>query len=538
MGTPPDASAAPAIASTAQGRPGAKNWWAWARLDYPFPGCSAARPCFNGDCVDGNCVCDIGWRGPECSQLDLLPAKRSAPGVPMDGAHPTWGGTAVWEDGRWHLIVGGKYIDGLVESSSGWPRRYWRVEAPPTADIPDPMTRWGRSPPYDATREDGGWGPYNGSYPWTMRDAYGKVPNSGEGGIPDLYEPKKSYLTRYESAGDDPAGPYVEKEIIGTGFRSDMKRHPQTGELLLLTTGFRILRAASVKGPWTDAGRVYDKEANGHGLDPSQWDCDMKDPSFVIHKNGTTVISYRGTRCDATTSGDHTEQMALLKADSWNGTYVRQNKWIFGPGSNNEDSYMWIDDRGTHMIMHSQLRDLGPQLLLPEDGQHHKKKRGGYAFSADGVDHWQLSLYDLWPGEIAWDDGSTTFLLKQQRPSLIFGLDGRPSHLATGVDFVFYPCCDWYLYGSGWTLVQPLVTACPTGEVPDAAGTCAKCQAAASSPSARTAISATTALPVRLNRAATRSKPAWGASRLQIRKSLTTLLRCGQRSRRRSRPSR
>ena len=30
---------------------------------------------------------------------------------------------------------------------------------------------------------------------------------------------------------------------------------------------------------------------------------------------------------------------------------------------------MWIDDRGTHMIMHSQLRDLGPQLLLPEDGQ-------------------------------------------------------------------------------------------------------------------------------------------------------------------------
>ena len=72
MGTPPDASAAPATASTAQGRPGAKNWWAWARLDYPFPGCSAARPCFNGDCVDGNCVCDIGWR-QKGKRLEVLP---------------------------------------------------------------------------------------------------------------------------------------------------------------------------------------------------------------------------------------------------------------------------------------------------------------------------------------------------------------------------------------------------------------------------------------------------------------------------------
>lgn len=50
---------------------------------------------------------------------------------------------------------------------------------------------------------------------------------------------------------------YEEKEIISTGFRADLKRHPQTGELLLLTTGFRVLRANSVKGPWTDNGPAY-----------------------------------------------------------------------------------------------------------------------------------------------------------------------------------------------------------------------------------------------------------------------------------------
>ena len=104
------------------------------------------------------------------------------------------------------------------------------------------------------------------------------------------------------------------------------------------------------------------------------------------------------------------------------------------------------------MIQHSQLTD---------HGIDHKRKRGGYAFSPDGIGNWRLSEWELFPSELRWDDGKFQYLLKQQRPSLIFDEQGRPTHLATGVDFIFDPCCDWYQYGSGFTLVQAITTACP-----------------------------------------------------------------------------
>ena len=44
---------------------------------------------------------------------------------------------------------------------------------------------------------------------------------------------------------------------------------------------------------------------------------------------------------------------------------------------------------------------------------------------------------------------------------------------------MYDPCCDWYIYGSAWTLIQPLVTQCPAGSLPDAAsGACEACVAA------------------------------------------------------------
>merc|ERR1712187_40673 len=106
-------------------------------------------------------------------------------------------------------------------------------------------------------------------------------------------------------------------------------------------------------------------------------------------------------------------------------------------------------------------------------GFHHKKKRGAYLFSADGKDRWSLSDWELFPSEIRWDDNTTQFLLKQQRPSIIFDVTGRPSHLVTGVDFLFDPCCDWYGYGSGWTLVQP-ISPC-AAEEGLSAGSCVEC---------------------------------------------------------------
>ena len=49
---------------------------------------------------------------------------------------------------------------------------------------------------------------------------------------------------------------------------------------------------------------------------------------------------------------------------------------------------------------------------------------------------------------------------------LIFDpVTGRPTHLITGVDFLYDPCCQWYIFGSAWTLIQPLETRCRAGSV-------------------------------------------------------------------------
>lgn len=110
--------------------------------------------------------------------------------------------------------------------------------------------------------------------------------------------------------------------------------------------------------------------------------------------------------------------------------------------------------------------------------ERHRARRGGYGFSVDGLVNWKKSEYEVWPGEIRWDDGSTWPLLKQQRPHLVFADPTKPSqptHLMTGADYIYDPCCTWYIFGSAWTLIQPLVTDCKAGHIMDGSD-CRRCQ--------------------------------------------------------------
>jgi len=505
-------------------QPVAPNFQPLSQLNYDSSQqCDAAdsHHCFgNGDCVCGTCVCRIGWRGPYCSQLDLLPAKRSAPGLPMHSPNPTWGGAAVLEGGQVKFLAGGKRLKATEASF-------------------DPRSHWGRSPAYDEAALASGGDPFGGQDPWgytvdsaknPFTDTSFKVADPAK----EKYE-SNSYLTLYESAGADFGGPYTEKvpKWFKT-FRADLKKSP-SGSLLFLSNaggGFTILESASgqVNGPWTDAlGQAIDAKwagatpqsepdastpmpppvyvfrNNGHcskatsgslagsyvtgtgsairactQAEKDSWSCHLADPSFAVHPNGTAVILFRGTKCDST---DKTERLGLLVSPTgWQGPYSLQPDEILSgvtvQAGGLEDLFMWIDHRGTHVVVHSQATDHTYNNAFPNAGFNHKKKRGAYIFSADGAERWSLSDWELFPSEIRWDDGVTQFLLKQQRPSIMFDHLMQPQYLVTGVDYLYDPCCDWYPFGSAWTLVQPIATACPAGQV-SSGSSCAACPVSA-----------------------------------------------------------
>jgi len=519
----------PTPVPTCPGGP-APNWLEFAVLDYnSTTACDQNDPhhCFgNGDCICGACVCKVGWRGAYCSQLDLKPANKSAHGLPMNGSHPTWGGSAVFEDGKWKFLTGSK----LIKSSQTL----------------DPVTYFGRSPIYNLTKQRLSQDPFDGNDPWSFTVDSSKDPfPSGTKIDPtkDLFQPR-SWLSLYESVGSDPAGPYVEKVPKWfKAFRADLKMLPNNTGLLCLSNangGFTLIHSPNgrIDGTWYDkdgtaldalwTGRnlsqepdvntpmprpVYNFLEHGHcapcwgslagkdkyctrdstGLrecnrtEKDRWDCKAADPAVVVHPNGTTIIAFRGTKCD---SNDHKERVGMLFATSWEGPFTKLQDPILDDSQfmdgGLEDLFMWVDSRGTHMVVHSQAQDHSypvnyhhrrrSQKMLRKAKFHHKKKRGAYLFSADGLRRWSLSDWELFPSEIRWDDQTTQFLLKQQRPSLLFDSSGQPTHLITGVDFVYDPCCDWYGFGSGWTLVQPLVTDCPAGQVM-MSGSCQKCPA-------------------------------------------------------------
>ena len=79
------------------------------RLAAVAAACKTEMDCqLNGICKQGSCVCDSGWRGTECDELDLLPAASLTPayGGIMANHTTSWGGSVVQsESGSFHMFV-------------------------------------------------------------------------------------------------------------------------------------------------------------------------------------------------------------------------------------------------------------------------------------------------------------------------------------------------------------------------------------------------------------------------------------------------
>ena len=137
-----------------------------------------------------------------------------------------------------------------------------------------------------------------------------------------------SQLVRYVSSGRDPAGPYRRAETVRRGFRADLKRHPVTGAMLLLTTGIadpgsptccergmliRHWTNGSVLGAWTDT-MVYGFTPNGHGNDNTQWYLALPHDGWLYQ---CTLPNHRRPKCQSSPESrlPHTRALARMYPD-------------------------------------------------------------------------------------------------------------------------------------------------------------------------------------------------------------------------------
>lgn len=368
----------------------------------------------NGECVNGACHCDPGWRGEKCNFLNLQPPDKTGKFGYRNDSMPTWSGNVIYEAGRYHFFVTAK------------------------AD---------NTPPNNASDH------------YMCNTKIVRLSSEFIDG-PFVYEEDVLPLYHHEvHAIRSPDNMVLLYVIV---FRGGVYPGPISGGCKPPPHGrpynsshevIALAWSESVKGPWKE--RVIFNDWPGPS-DRQSWHCQTNCPSVTFTPNGTVVMALRALQCQSSKSYDTRTSIAIVTAPHWSANYTLLSpEPIFYPRtpmtwpislvdpSNqtmaNEDPFIWRNSRGYHILTHSQV--------LP-----HKETRGAYGFSEDGLS-WTILPDRMWDTNMTWSDGSISYFQRRQAPSMIFSADGTPMYLITPVDETSN--VGW-LWRKGWTLFQPI----------------------------------------------------------------------------------
>ncbi|CAG7618538.1 hypothetical protein PAESOLCIP111_02124 [Paenibacillus solanacearum] len=178
-----------------------------------------------------------------------------------------------------------------------------------------------------------------------------------------------------------------------------------------------VATAPSVFGPWTRL------DAPVLSTRPGCFDSFLtSNPAPSVAEDGSVLLIYKARKYEDNVHGQMT--IGAAAADHYLGPYrVLQEEPVFPPERFHlEDPFIWRTKNGYEMI----AKDM--------DGNICGEKYGGiHARSADGL-KWDVSEEPhAYSRSIAWDDGTTTTLGNMERPFLLFGEDGEPTHLFAAV---------------------------------------------------------------------------------------------------------
>lgn len=363
-----------------------------------FSGCIYLATLFIPDCLNdgdcnlngicswkrGACICDAGWRGSDCGELDLLPAARDS------GYNLTALGTSSW-GGRIIRDPGGDKIFHLImaEFTNGCGLDHWS----PYSRIIRAESLTGPAGPYHFATEVVGTFSHNPTVVYSSADQLYLLYYIGcEYSPPDVCSPPSF------TCGP---GNYINGE-----------------------SGISVMSSTDLK-EWISHGQVI------NGRDDETWDADVTNPSpwplySTNNHTSSMLLAYRGCpqNCE---EGPATELLNLATASTFKGPYTRvQDQPIIS--APNEDPFIWQDKRGNfHMLLHSTEPGGG-------FGDGPKVGRHAYATQLDGP--WQFNGRTLaYSTLVHFSDGTTIDYFRRERPQLFFSDDGKmtPLYMTNGV---------------------------------------------------------------------------------------------------------
>ncbi|KAF4986331.1 hypothetical protein FDECE_16005 [Fusarium decemcellulare] len=351
--------------------------------------CQTDEDCtLNGICsangkAQAACVCDAGWRGSDCSALDLRPAKRASGYNRTEEGISSWGGTIVrdrQDPGLFHLI--------LAEFANNCGLDYWS----PYSKIVRAESRTGPEGPYKFMGDVVGTFSHNPTVIWSQSDS--------------------KYLMYYIGC----------PQVIAEGECAPPSFTCTAGNYINGESGISVASSRNLQN-WTTHGPVL---AGEHS---DAWDACVTNPSpFPLYEPGNQtpamLLVYRGCPVNCR---DGWERINVAHAPSgFLGPYKKTSSEPLFMDSN-EDPFVWKDKRGNwHMLLHS-LEEGGGFGDGPNVGRH--------AFARNWEGPWtfvhQTLAYDT---TIQYNDGTEIVFHRRERPQLFFSDDGNmtPLFLTTG----------------------------------------------------------------------------------------------------------
>lgn len=334
--------------------------------------CDTDMDCsLNGACTSGKCMCDPPWKGPSCGKLTFAaaPVANRAYGLGKPFSVTSWGGNAVRRDGNWHL-----YVTEMAGEHCG-------------------LHVWGSQSTVTHAISPNASGPYVKVSTVLQHEAHNPQVIEVDGAL-YIFHIGTANSAKPIKACNNTARMHVPSSLGGSTMHVPPFSHAGGGST--------IHRSTDPDGPFLPV------VAEGY--------TGCNNPSPFLHENGTLYLACTWSLHSAPRPEGPWREVITFKGPH----STRTRHW--------EDPYLFINERGFHIIAHCYSMASYPSNAI-----------SGHGFSPDGL-VWTWSDVEPYDNVVPMADGTRQYFATMERPKFLYA-DSKnptqPTHLLNGVSPVW-----------------------------------------------------------------------------------------------------